>query len=79
MNYHLDMMFSTYDQDNDGWDGWNSASTYRGGWWYGKGHVANLNGLYNNTGTARGVSWYLWMGHEYSLRFTEMKIRAANY
>ena len=79
MAYHFGMMFSTYDHDNDPWAQINCAVEYRGAWWYDIGHHSNLNGEYNNTGFAQGVGWAIWTGHYYSLMFSKMKIRAANY
>jgi len=59
------------------------AVKYRGAWWYGgpgRGcHQTNLNGLYlrgRNDLWAKGVVWKHWTGYRYSLRFTEMKIKA---
>jgi len=69
---HLSRPFSTYDQNNDEH---NCAVTYRGAWWYNNCHDSNLNGEYNNTNAGKGVNWRRWLGHMYSLRFTEMKIR----
>ena len=74
--YHRGQKFSTRDQDNDAQSG-SCAVTYKGGWWYGNCHQANLNGQYSKRGSD-GVVWYHWKGWEYSLRFTEMKIRPFN-
>ena len=78
LSYHAGKAFSTYDQDNDVW-GSNCAASFRGAWWYGACHHSNLNGEYNNTQNGHGVNWYHWLGFTYSLKFTEMKIRPANY
>ena len=72
------MKFSTYDSDNDQRT-YNCAVEYRGAWWYSSCHSSNLNGEYNNTLYAQGLSWYHWTGHYYSLKFTEMKLRPANF
>jgi len=77
LTFHLGMDFSTFDQDNDVLGGNNCAVSCRGAWWYRDCHNSNLNGEFNNTGTAQGVIWYHWLGHNYALRFSEMKIRAA--
>jgi len=74
------MKFSTRDQDNDVWTN-SCAVTYKGAWWYEKCHDSNLNGLYlsgSHTSDADGVNWRHWTGYNYSLRFTEMKIRPFN-
>ena len=70
--------FSTYDHDNDDYSG-NCARLFKGAWWYTEYHQSNLNGLYhrgNHTSYGDGVNWYHWKGHYYSLKFTEMKVRA---
>ena len=59
------------------WPG-SCAVSFKGGWWYGDCHRANLNGLYlrgNHSSYADGVEWLHFRGHHYSLRFSEMKIR----
>jgi len=75
---HLGQKFSTRDQDNDAQSSASCAVKYKGGWWYGGCHHANLNGEYNNTANSKGVNWSQWKGYEYSLRFTEMKIKPFN-
>ena len=71
---HNRQPFTTKDRDNSR----NCSRNYKGGWWYGTCHYANLNGLYNSTKYAEGVNWYHWKGHQYSLRFVEMKFREIN-
>ena len=76
---HNNLTFSTHDQDNDTWNS-NCAKTFSGAWWYSNCHSSNLNGLYLSGGHAshaNGVNWYAFKGHYYSLKFTEMKLRAA--
>ena len=78
---HVGQKFSTRDQDNDIHDSGSCAVAYKGAWWYGACHHANLNGRYLNgshTSYADGVNWANWKGDHYSLRFTEMKIRPFN-
>ena len=70
--------FTTIDRDNDSLNSGNCALTFRGAWWYDRCHDGNLNGLYHggsHTSFADGVNWEPWMGHYYSLRFSEMKLR----
>jgi ficolin len=71
---HNGMKFTTIDRDNDVQPTINCAQVYHGGWWYRSCHQANLNGQYNSTIIDQGVIWLTWLGHQYSLRFTEMKI-----
>ena len=71
------MKFSTKDKDQDTWDS-SCAQTYNGGWWYGACHDSNLNGIYHegvHKSYADGINWEGWRGHNYSLKFTEMKVR----
>jgi len=75
---HNGYMFSTYDADNDV-SGSSCASTYRGAWWYNSCHHSNLNGEYRWFGEtvpyARGVIWYAYQDHYYSMKSVEMKVR----
>ncbi|KAJ8033610.1 Fibrinogen-like protein A [Holothuria leucospilota] len=34
LNSHENKLFSTHDEDNDGWSSYNCAERHRGGWWY---------------------------------------------
>ena len=77
MEYHSGRPFSTKDVDNDA-DGGACARLYKGAWWYGSCHNANLNGQYLggvHTSYADGVNWKHWKGYYYSLKFVEMKFR----
>jgi len=78
LGYHNGQMFSTYDADNDDTGG-NCASVYRGAWWYKDCLNSNLNGEYRLYGEevpyARGVIWYHYQDHYYSMKFSEMKVR----
>nr|XP_015211850.1 PREDICTED: ficolin-1-like [Lepisosteus oculatus] len=75
--YHNSMPFSAKDRDNDSHD--NSCSTmFKGGWWYGKCHQANLNGLYlggSHESHANGINWLTGKGQKYSYKYCDMKIR----
>ena len=81
--FHLGQKFSTYDEDGREITSERTCAVlYMGAWWYGgsKGcHNSNLNGFYlkgSHKSFANGVNWFHWTGHYYSLRFTEMKIKA---
>ncbi|XP_042239399.1 fibrinogen C domain-containing protein 1-like, partial [Homarus americanus] len=79
---HNGLPFSTFDVDNDNRDGdfveRSCARLYKGAWWYGNCHDANLNGWYlggPHRSFADGVNWYTWTGYSYSLKRTVMKFR----
>ncbi|XP_074066764.1 ficolin-2-like isoform X2 [Macrotis lagotis] len=77
MYYHQNKPFSTKDQDNDENVG-NCAQIFKGAWWYGSCHHANLNGLYlqgNHESYADGINWKTGKGLKYSYKVSEMKFR----
>lgn len=79
---HQRMKFSTWDRDNDNYEG-NCAKEDQSGWWFNRCHSANLNGLYH-TGpytakTDNGIVWYTWHGWWYSLKSVVMKIRPSDF
>ncbi|EDO46276.1 predicted protein [Nematostella vectensis] len=79
--WHNNQQFSTMD-NNDEKYGENCAARYRGAWWFSSCHASNLNGEYldgAHSYYARGMVWSDWMGHRYSLKRTEMKMRAKGF
>ncbi|CAH2314488.1 tenascin-X isoform X5 [Pelobates cultripes] len=74
LSYHNNMIFSTRDRDAQKRILPCSVS-YHGAWWYRNCHFTNLNGLYNNNKDHQGMNWYTWKGFEFSIPFTEMKMR----
>ncbi|XP_058029601.1 tenascin-X isoform X2 [Ahaetulla prasina] len=78
LSYHSGSVFSTRDRDP------NRviipcAISYRGAWWYRNCHYTNLNGLYANNRDHQGVNWFNWKGFEFSIPFTEMKLRPSSF
>ncbi|CAL4144104.1 unnamed protein product, partial [Meganyctiphanes norvegica] len=74
LTYHNNMMFSTYDEDNDAYSSNCASSSIRyGAWWYRHCTYTNINGLYNGT-SAKGPYWYHWKSTA-ALKKTEMKLR----
>lgn len=74
---HGGMRFTTKDRDSDHSEN-NCAAFYRGAWWYRNCHTSNLNGQYlrgAHASYADGIEWSSWTGWQYSLKFSEMKIR----
>ena len=71
---HLGHKFSTRDQDNDVHSR-SCAVLYKGAWWYHGCYDSNLNGRYLRGEHGDGVVWEDWKNNDYSMRFTEMKIR----
>jgi len=76
---HNNMMFSTFDRDNDR-HSYNCAATFHGAWWYNACHPSNLNGQWlpaPGTGGLSNVVWRGWLGDRQSLRGTQMMVRPA--
>uniref|UniRef100_A0A318D5X2 Uncharacterized protein n=1 Tax=Kangiella spongicola TaxID=796379 RepID=A0A318D5X2_9GAMM len=78
LSYHRGSNFTTVDMDNDN-ALTNCAVSYRGGWWYQNCHRVNLNGEYGNNRDHQGVNWFGWKGFEFSIPFTEMKMRPHTF
>ncbi|XP_041838030.1 fibrinogen gamma chain [Melanotaenia boesemani] len=81
---HNGMQFSTFDKDNDKFDG-NCAEQDGSGWWMNRCHAAHLNGKYyqggrytekdaGEFGYDNGITWLTWHDRWYSLKETTMKI-----
>ncbi|RUS73841.1 hypothetical protein EGW08_018385 [Elysia chlorotica] len=69
--YSNNMPFSTYDRDNDQYDGASCAAIHKGGFWYKMCSQANLNTVFQ-------PSNLYWAGSQtvfLQLEFVEMKIR----
>ena len=70
-------MFTTFDRDNDVAPNENCAASYKGGFWFGNCHLANLNGLIP-TGIAHDAKYMSWKtinGYYGGVYFSEMKIK----
>ncbi|XP_029014527.1 fibrinogen gamma chain [Betta splendens] len=81
---HNGMQFSTYDKDNDKYDG-NCAQQDGSGWWMNRCHAGHLNGRYyqggkytekdaGEYGFDNGIIWVTWHNRWYSLKETTMKL-----
>ena len=75
---HVNLPFSTKDNDNDMSAKINCAKTSKGAWWYAA-CGGNLNGRYEDTGISpTGVWWYQWRGAGIvPLAEAEMKVRCS--
>ncbi|XP_029299376.1 tenascin-like isoform X1 [Cottoperca gobio] len=78
LSYHNQRVFSTKDRDLSSFIT-RCAMSYRGGWWYKNCHEANLNGVYGTDFNHQGVIWTGWKGKEFSIPFSEMKMRPAAF
>uniref|UniRef100_A0A8D0H804 Fibrinogen gamma chain n=1 Tax=Sphenodon punctatus TaxID=8508 RepID=A0A8D0H804_SPHPU len=85
---HNGMQFSTFDSDNDKFDG-NCAQQDGSGWWMNRCHAAHLNGKYypggdysakqtGGSGHDNGIIWATWRSRWYSMKKTSMKIIPLN-
>ncbi|KAH8300671.1 hypothetical protein KR018_006212, partial [Drosophila ironensis] len=81
--YHQGNKFSTFDRDNDTYDG-HCARRYGAGWWYFECLKCLLNGKYMEIGLSDllegGIEWGYWstgswLDYSVSLVFTQMMIR----
>jgi len=74
---HNQMMFSTYDRDNDNAGFTHCGQSYKSGWWFKECVSANLNGRYvGNTRDRTGIIWMkLSTPNFQSMKATEMKLR----
>lgn len=81
---HNGIKFSTFDNDNDAFDG-NCALQDGSGWWMNRCHAAHLNGKYyqggrysakdaGEFGFDNGIIWVTWHDRWYSLKETTMKL-----
>ncbi|XP_043218848.1 uncharacterized protein LOC122380093 [Amphibalanus amphitrite] len=75
--------FSTWDVTNDKAPPCcPCANAYGGGWWFNSCFESNLNGEYHtrprDNDHYHGIIWELWKG-DYSLKSSEMKVRAMSY
>ena len=62
----------------------NCAMLYTGAWWFDSCYKSHLNGAYHQTGDhnktlGKGVDWNGFRGQDYSLKFSEMKIRPLDF
>ncbi|XP_066299173.1 fibroblast growth factor receptor 1-like [Branchiostoma lanceolatum] len=75
------LRFTTSDNDNDPKSGSNCAQSFGGGgWWFPDScGYAMLNGRYNDSGSAQGVTWERWRGYTYSLKMASLKVRPNDF
>ncbi|EDO46492.1 predicted protein [Nematostella vectensis] len=79
LTYSNGMPFTAYDQDNDQRPSYNCAAYFGGGgWWHNVCFHANFNNPYYNSAICpfgKGITWWTWHGHEYSLKKVAMLVR----
>ena len=83
--YNNGYPFSTYDRDNDGYDGVHCAESYRNsaGWWFNACTRCQLTGVYceggNSGSVSNGITWQDWKDSKpYSLKAVVMKIKPSD-
>ncbi|KAL7740812.1 hypothetical protein ACLKA6_013664 [Drosophila palustris] len=57
LDYHRGMKFTTFDKDNDKWEGENCAILGTGAWWYNGCQFSQLTGTYKDNDSDKGVTW----------------------
>ncbi|XP_048051108.1 microfibril-associated glycoprotein 4-like isoform X2 [Megalobrama amblycephala] len=83
LSYHNGQKFSTFDKDQDPYDG-NCAKQFLGAFWYAVGcHHTNPNGVYlwgeDNTHHAIGDVWKTWKNSfSVGMKFISMKIKCVS-
>ncbi|XP_067259529.1 microfibril-associated glycoprotein 4-like [Chanodichthys erythropterus] len=83
LSYHNGQKFTTFDKDQDPYDG-NCAKQFLGAFWYAVGcHHTNPNGVYlwgeDNTHHAIGDVWYNWKkSFSVGMKFISMKIKCVS-
>nr|AJO15922.1 fibrinogen gamma chain [Protopterus annectens] len=86
--FHNGMQFSTWDNDNDKYEG-NCAQQDGSGWWMNRCHAGHLNGKYYQNGRYsaqdagpdgfdNGIIWATWHDRWYSLKETTMQLIPSN-
>ena len=79
IDVHSSQSFSTMDKDQDIHNK-SCADMFRGGWWYGQCHRANLNGLFPTSEDDDGpkyMGWHTLHNAHGLVIFSEMKIKFA--
>lgn len=76
LDYHNNMKFTTWDQDNDR-NSSNCAIDWRSAGWFNSCFHTNLNGQYipYKTHGVKYMNWHLWTGSPISLKTMQLMIR----